>query len=292
MKILLNLILLFAVLTAYNSCRYKGETALQQEIPKHEAEINEQADRVEQQIHYKSREFVVEGVSFEVSYCPPGSFMMGSQESEAERESDEHLHEVEISKGFWMMETEVTQELYEAVTGNNPAYFKGNLKPVEMVNWHEAVNFCIKLSELTGQTWELPTEAEWEYACRAGTNTPYHFGYTLDPGLANYDPSYGLGSMTLGEQKGMTMDVKSFSPNAWGLYDMHGNVWEWCYDYYYEYPQQKIADPKGPEKGSKRVMRGGSWYAGAGHTRSANRGSFIPEFRNNNFGLRVVLRTD
>ena len=198
------------------------------------------------------------GVTMKMVLIRPGKFMMGSPETEKGRFDHEVQHEVTISKPFYMGVTEVTQAQYEAVMGTNPSHFKGATKPVEPVSWNDAAEFCKKLSEKTRQAVRLPTEAEWEYACRAGTQTAFSFGD--DPSaLGDYawwDGNSGKTPHPVGQKK----------PNAWGLYDMHGNVWEWCADWYEGLQKGPVTDPSGPAtdngvRGS-RVLRGGAWYFG------------------------------
>ncbi|MDR3077516.1 MAG: formylglycine-generating enzyme family protein, partial [Planctomycetota bacterium] len=169
---------------------------------------------------------------------PAGTFMMGSPESEAGRYGIEEIqHEVTISKPFYLGICEVTQAQYEAVVGNNPSQYKGNggTKPVESVSWDDAREFCRKASDLAGKRFRLPTEAEWEYACRAGTATPFSTGETLSPKQASL----------IDAKNRETLAAGSFPPNAWGLHDMHGNVWEWCSDWYGAYATGKQTDPQG-----------------------------------------------
>ena len=180
---------------------------------------------------------------------------------------------------------EITQAQYEQVMGVNPSRFKGADNPVENVSWDDAVEFCRRLSELpaekeAGNVYRLPTEAEWEYACRAGTTTMYSFG----------DDESKLGDCDwFSENSGTkTHPVGGKKPNAWGLYDMHGNVWEWCQDLYGDYPSGPVTDPTGPATGSDRVYRGGSWYGTAVYCRSANRHWYLPSYRSINLGFRVV----
>jgi formylglycine-generating enzyme required for sulfatase activity len=204
------------------------------------------------------------GVTMKMALIRPGKFMMG--------EGDDR-HEVTISKPFYMGVTEVTQAQYEAVMGTNPSDFKGATNPVEIVSWNDAAEFCKKLSEKTRQAVRLPTEAEWEYACRAGTQTAFSFGD---------DPS-ALGDYAWWAKNSAktTHPVGQKKPNAWGLYDMHGNVWEWCADWYEAYPKGSVTDPSGPAIGDRRVLRGGSWYdylvvTGACAFRCAVRNCFDP----------------
>jgi len=218
-------------------------------------------------------------------WIPPGTFVMGSPSSEGGRDADEVQHTVTLTQGFWMSDHEVTQGEYQAVMGNNPSYFKGDLnRPVETVSWDEAVLYCQKLTEreraagriTAQQAYRLPTEAEWEYAARAGT-TGARYG-ELDT-IAWWNGNAG----------NQTHPVKQKAPNAWGLYDMLGNVWEWCSDWSGEYPTGSVTDPTGPNSGSVRVIRGGSWDVGAGRARSAGRDRGVPGSRFSDLGFRPAL---
>jgi formylglycine-generating enzyme len=197
----------------------------------------------------------------------------------------------------------VTQREFERVMGTNPSLFTKDQRggpgyPVEQVSWDEAAEFCRRLSLLleerkAGHRYTLPTEAEWEYACRAGTVTPFAFGHNL--GLsstqANFDGTRPYGSAEVGPYLERTSKVGSYPANAWGLYDMHGNVWEWCQDWYAEgYDLASEVDPTGPVHGSQRVLRGGSWNNSGFICRSARRNKYAPDFRNSNIGFRVALR--
>ena len=161
-------------------------------------------------------------------------------------------HEVTITKPFYMGKYVVTQEQYEAIMGNNPSHFKGAQNPVEMVSWDDAQAFCQKLSKKSGKTVRLPTEAEWEYACRAGTSTKYYSGDSEEDlkRVAWYEANSNDTTHPVGQKE----------PNKFGLYDMHGNVWQWCQDWYGDYTANEVADPQGPAQGASRVLRGGSWY--------------------------------
>lgn len=221
-------------------------------------------------------------ISMELLYIPPGKFTMGSPEQEAGREADERpTREVEITRGFYMGKFEVTQAQYRTVMGKNPSLFSADDFPVEQVSWDDAVEFCRKLSELEKKEYDLPTEAEWEYACRAGTRAAYHFGESLSKDQANFKP--GLER---------TAKVGSYPPNDWGLYDMHGNVGEWCQDWYKSsyYMDGPVRDPPGPPAGTGRVARGGSFGSGVLLCRSAARLNLPPVFRSKHIGFRVVLR--
>ena len=232
----------------------------------------------------------IKDVEYAFRWCPPGTFTMGSPASEEGRFDNETQHQVTLTRGFWMLETEVTQNMWESVMGNNPSQFKGVKLPVERVTWEDCQKFIEQLNTiLTGTPvpdlagtpgtdfkFSLPTEAQWEYACRAGTTTAYHFGNSLSAEQANIN----------GNQ---TRDVGSYPANAWGLKDMHGNVWEWCQDWYGDYPSGAVTDPTGAERGSNRVLRGGSWGDAAQICRSAYRVSRDPAYRSIRVGLRLSL---
>lgn len=231
------------------------------------------------------------GVKLELVWCPPGTFMMGSPSGEDGRWDDETRHEVTLTKGFWMGKYEVTQAQWEAVMGSNPSFFKnaGRTVPVECVSWDDCQEFVRRLNaRIPGGRFRLPTEAEWEYACRAGTTTAFHYGNVLDASMANFVGNYPYGNGRKGEYRVKPMPVGSFRPNDWGLYDMHGNVQEWCADWYGEYPSGSVTDPLGSGSGSSRILRGGSWDINARHCRSANRNRSTPGFRFSNLGLRLA----
>jgi len=224
------------------------------------------------------------GVTMKLVWIPPGEFMMGSPNDEEGRFDNEGpQHVVRIAQGFYMGIHEVTQEQYKAVTGNNPSDFKGPKNPVEQVSWNDAMAFCKRLSAQTGMAVRLPTEAEWEYACRAGTTTRFCFG----------DQARDLDSVAwyAANSDGKTRSVGLKKPNAFGLYDMHGNVWEWCADCYDEeyYGKSPVEDPQGPAEAKYRVLRGGSWRNGPRHSRSAQRFMLDPPGKNNPDGFRVVV---
>lgn len=227
----------------------------------------------------------------------PGCFMMGSPDDEAERESwgRESLHEVVLSKGFWVADTVVTQRLWRTVVGENPGCFKGAERPAEQVSYHDAIFFLRRLNTyIPGIRARLLTEAEWEYCCRAGSSAPFCFGSRISPEQVNYNGRYPYQKGRPGRNRQQTVPVKSLPCNAWGLYEMHGNVWEWCQDHWQEDlscegPQ---TDPQGPKKGEFRVVRGGSWFLGARGVRSAVRGKFAPHCRNNCIGFRIALTAD
>ena len=227
-------------------------------------------------------------------WIKPGTFMMGSPEDEPERYENEVLHQVTLTNGFWLAETACTQALWKDIMGENPSGFKGDDRPVETVSWEDVQNFLKKLNELLPDAqFRLPTEAEWEYACRAGTVTPFSFGdnitaYNTRTDQANFDGNYPYNNAEKGQYRGETVPVKSFFPNQWGLYQMHGNVYEWCEDWKGDYDLSNTVDPEGPGTGEGRVMRGGSWFYSAGRCRSAYRYWHHPAFRFGGIGFRLV----
>ena len=228
-------------------------------------------------------------VWIELQLIPAGTFLMGTPETEKERDPNETQHEVTLTQPFLIGKYPVTQAQWEAVMGSNPSYFQGDNLPVEEVSWDDAQSFCGKVHEKTGHTVCLPTEAQWEYSCRAGTSTPFHFGQELNGTQANCDGNYPYGTTQKGPYLGKTSPVGSYPANAWGLYDMHGNVWEWCQDWHGDYPKQSVTDPRGPEVGSDRVLRGGGWSNGAVHCRSAFRYWLDPSYRLDWNGFRLAL---
>ena len=230
-------------------------------------------------------------ISLEMISIPGGTFMMGVAQNEASASSDEYPQHLVNIAAFSMAKYPITQAQWEAIMGNNPSSFKGANRPVENVTWHEAQEFCQRLSQKTGKTYRLPSEAEWEYACRAGTTTPFHFGETITVDLANYDAKYRYASAPTGTYRQQTTDVGSFPPNAFGLYDMHGNVWEWCADPWHENYDGAPTDGSVWEWGGNtqyRVIRGGSWVSDPGNCRCAFRIRIEPDGRYRNFGFRVV----
>ncbi len=244
-------------------------------------------------LHAQPPKEITNSIGMKLLLIPKGTFMMGSPESEQGRNVDETQHEVTISKDYYLGVYEITQAQYEKVMGKNPSLFQGAIVgnenaylPVDNVSWDVVVEFCKKLSDLpeekkAGRMYRLPTEAEWEYACRAGSKTAYSFDD--EEGLL---PEYGWFSRNSSRR---THTVGLLEPNAWGLHDMHGNVWEWCSDWYEEYPKGAVSDPTGPKEGSDRVIRGGSWDYEAAHCRSANRNGRDPSFRFDYYGFRVAL---
>jgi formylglycine-generating enzyme required for sulfatase activity len=230
-------------------------------------------------------------------WIKPGSFMMGShngngdaRQEEKLRRPDEFQHKVTLSKGFYMGMYTVTQEQWKEVMGNNPSHFKGEKNlPVESVTWDDCQEFIKKLREKDKKLYRLPSEAEWEFCCRAGTTTPFHFGETISTDQANYYGEAVYGDGKKGVFREHTMPVGSFPANAWGLHDMHGNVFQWCQDWYGNYPKKDAVDPTGPEKGDFRVLRGNSWTLPPEFCRSAYRNWNLPGNSYSSYGLRVCF---
>jgi formylglycine-generating enzyme required for sulfatase activity len=235
-------------------------------------------------------------------YIKSGSFMMGSGLSPSGVASryggkekyykDEHpQHRVTLTKGFYLQTTEVTQGQWERVMGSNPSGFEGCGPdcPVEQVSWEDCRKFIRKLNQMEGTgKYRLPTEAEWEYAARAGTKMPFYTGNCLSTGQANYDGNYPGNGCSKGTFRKKTTRVGTFPSNLWGLYDMHGNVWEWCQDWYGDYQSGSVTDPEGPSSGTFRVNRGGSWINGAGFCRSATHDRNDPGYRYDYLGFRLA----
>jgi eukaryotic-like serine/threonine-protein kinase len=235
------------------------------------------------------------GVALKMVNIPGGKFMMGSPESEKNREAYESPQEQVTVTEFYLAQTLVTQAQYQAIMDNNPSNFKGNDKlPVDSVNWLDAMEFCEKLSQKTSRAYRLPSEAEWEYACRAGSKTPYAFGATINPSVVNYDGNYPYGGAAKGVSRQKTTPVGSFPPNRFGLYDLHGNLWEWCLDEWNDnYDGAPIdgsarGDTLSQDDNKNRLLRGGSWYSDAQNCRAALRYFNAASYRGNDIGFRVV----
>jgi formylglycine-generating enzyme required for sulfatase activity len=233
-----------------------------------------------------------DGVGLPLCYIPPGSFVMGSPPDEEGLDKDETpQHQVTFARGFYMGSCLITQAQWKIVMATKPSHFHADDRPVEMVSWEDCTTFCRVLREKTGERFRLPTEAEWEYACRAGSVTPFHFGETISAEQANYyaEDTYGDGQE--GIYREQTTPVASFPSNAWGLFDMHGNVYEWCSDWYHPrtYSESEDTDPEGPRQGTQRVIRGGAWSEGPALCRAASRDKCAPGYRVALIGFRVVL---
>ncbi|MBN2441724.1 MAG: formylglycine-generating enzyme family protein [Spirochaetales bacterium] len=231
----------------------------------------------------------IKNVQFRMRWIKPGEFMLGSPEDEPERFDNETLHRVILTRGYWMAETPCTRELWEVVMGSNPSRFKGKQLPVENVSWNDCKKFILKINTMIpGLELRLPTEAEWEYACRASTATPFHFGENASTDQVNYDGNFPYNNGKKGEYREKTVEVFALPCNSWGLYQIHGNVWEWCEDWYGEYETGTVIDPQGPDNGDYRVIRGGGWFGDARYARSAARNGGGPSFRSGRVGFRLA----
>ncbi|NJR38398.1 MAG: formylglycine-generating enzyme family protein [Leptolyngbyaceae cyanobacterium CSU_1_4] len=256
--------------------------------------VNEQGKIIRYQLGEAQQweEDLGNGVVLETVSIPGGSFLMGSpRDEEGRSDAESPQHRVEVTP-FFMGKYSITQSQYQAVMGENPSHFQENgaHRPVENVSWEMAIAFCQKLSQQTKRNYRLPSEAEWEYACRAGTTTPFHFGETITTDLANYDGNHTYRAAPNGEYREETTPVGKFSPNAFGLFDMHGNVWEWCADQWH--PNYQGAPTYGNAwiagGGASRLLRGGSWNFNPWRCRSACRVSLNPDGCRRDFGFRVV----
>lgn len=231
----------------------------------------------------------VTGMEFRL--IPAGSFMMGSPPNEAGREPQESHRRVQLPRAFYLGKFEVTQGQWKQLMGANPSHFSdcGERCPVERVNWHQVQEFIARLNKLSaGEKFRLPSEAEWEYACRAGTITPFNTGNTLNTEQANYNGDYPYAGQPLGSNRERTLPVGSFAPNAWGLFDLHGNVWEWCEDWYC--PEVKVESVNSTDscQTGLKVIRGGSWAFNAQSARSALRYTHRPQDLGYSLGFRLV----
>ena len=273
-RLFLSCLLCFALPLA-NGCNGEDSATVPSNPAEPERKEGEAGDRMV---------LVIQDVEYAFRWCPPGTFTMGSPVSEERRDHNETQHQVTLSRGFWMLETEVTQAMWEKVMGNNPSHFKGEKLPVENVSWNDCQEYIKKLNALlvgtlgapAGYQFSLPTEAQWEYTCRAGTTTVYCFGNTLTQQQANF-------------RSNQTKEVGSYPANAWGLRDMHGNVFEWCADWFGDYPSGAVTDPAGASSDSRRVIRGGSWIGSVLSSRSAFRYGIEPSDQMNYFGIRLAL---
>jgi sulfatase modifying factor 1 len=232
--------------------------------------------------------FWTNSIGMKFAWIPAGTFMMGSPRTEKRRETNERPHQVTLSKGFWLAIHPVTQACWRKVMRKSPSYFRGADRPVEQVSWDDCQDFLQKLNNKDSHTYRLPSEAEWEYACRAGTTTPFYFGNTITTDQSNYRGQYPYADGEPGEDRMKTTPVGSFAPNGWGLHDTHGNLMEWCGDWYGEYGRGKVVDPHGPATGEERVVRGGSFSFAAWNVRSADRRWHVPADRDRHVGFRPV----
>jgi len=266
---------------------------------------------------------VTNSLNMKFIYIAPGEFIMGSPLYEPKRDSHEKQYKVILSEGFYMQATEVTVgqwrrfinatgykteaeqeksaivrtgnekvwELKEDAYWDNPYFQQSEKNPVTCVSWNDTQRFIKWLNRQGEGEYQLPTEAQWEYACRSGTKTPFAFGKCLSTDQANYLGYEPMPGCSKGRWLKKTIAVASFEPNKWGLYDMHGNVWEWCQDRYGDYPSGEVINPQGVSLGSERVLRGGGWYGIAKDCRSAYRDGIIPIYRDAFTGFRLILLT-
>jgi formylglycine-generating enzyme required for sulfatase activity len=254
-----------------------------------------------------ARQVKADTPSLTMLWIPPGRFWMGSPASEPERRDAEGPQHLVQLQGFFLAQTPITQLQWRTVAqwqpgkgqsgwkrqlDPDPSRFNGDQRPVEQVSWHDATEFCRRLSQRTGRNYTLPSEAQWEYACRAGTTTAFHFGETISSELANYNGSEAYANGPKGEYRKQTTEVGLFPANAWGLQDMHGNVWEWCLDHWHDSyegaPEDGSAwlDEKAAED-ERRLLRGGSWSNHPRVCRSVYRGGDHPDYRSDGRGFRV-----
>ena len=230
------------------------------------------------------------GVILEMVLIPGGSFLMGSPDKEVGRKDNESPQHQVTLQPFFMSKYPITQEQYQTIMGENPSNFKGKNRPVETVTWYNAIEFCKKLSKKTGKIYRLPSESQWEYACRAGTTTPFYFGETITTDLVNFNGNHNYGNAPEGTHRKQTTDVGSFPPNAFGLYDMHGNVWEWCQDVWHDNYDGAPTDGSAWEtEADDRLLRGGCWYDDSRDCRSAWRMNNYVDSISNYWGFRVIL---
>jgi formylglycine-generating enzyme required for sulfatase activity len=245
---------------------------------------------------------LVNSLGMRLVYIPAGDFLMGSPSGEPDRAADEPEHAVQLTHGYYLAAAPVTQAQWWSLMRDRPSRFKGDNLPVESITWHDAVEFCQRLTRLESswrarlfpgspglRRYRLPTEAEWEYAARAGRRRAFATGHTLGAHEANCDGGSALTGHAASRLRGRTTEVGAFCANAWGLYDVHGNVAEWCQDRYAAYPYGPCIDPAGPDEGVFRVTRGGSWASPPRDCRSAARDRRMPDQAHETVGFRVAL---
>jgi formylglycine-generating enzyme required for sulfatase activity len=237
------------------------------------------------------KEKLTNSLGMEFVLIKPGKFMMGSPEDEPGRYAGEKLHAVNLTNSFYMQTTELTQAQWKALMGKNPASHKscGDNCPVEQVSWDDVQQFIQKINQKEGTNkYRLPTEAEWEYGCRAGSTTAFPNGNITEL-ECDRDPNLDAIGWYCWNSKNSIQPVAQKKPNAWGLYDMHGNVQEWCQDWFGAYPDDEVINPNGPTKGSYRAMRGGVWYSPARDARCASRFGSPPHYRFQHIGFRLCM---
>ncbi|EDN67112.1 Protein of unknown function DUF323 [Beggiatoa sp. PS] len=277
-----------------NTIIFDEEKLLRQPFQFEVVTVNAQGEithRECKQAHYQTFD-IGNGVNLEMVLIKGGSFLMGSSETEKGREDDEGPQHTVTIPPFYMSKYLITQNQYEAVLGDNPAKFKGKNRPVERVSWYDAMKFTTQLSYNAGKAYRLPSEAQWEYACRAGTTTPFYFGETITTELVNYKGNCTYRAEPKGIYRRETTEVGIFPPNSFGLYDMHGNVWEWMadawHDNYQGAPSEGSIWTEGEDE-AYRLVRGGSLYRNPEECRCANRLKHSTEIRCQNMGFRIAL---
>jgi formylglycine-generating enzyme required for sulfatase activity len=261
--------------------------------------VGTEINRRSHKVNYYT-EILPEGLNLEMVAIPSGTFWMGSPNSETNTSDSEHpQHQVTVAP-FFMGKYAVNQAQWRSVASlpqinqklePDPANFKGENRPVEQVSWLDAEEFCLRLSVATGRPYRLPSEAEWEYACRSGTQTPFHFGETITPNLANFDGNYPYAKSKKGLYREETTVVGDFTPNVFGLYDMHGNVYEWCFDHWHDSYKGAPTDGRpwlSDDENARRIRRGGSWLYTPRDCRSASRYPYYPSNCTYIIGFRVV----
>jgi formylglycine-generating enzyme required for sulfatase activity len=268
-------------------------------IVKKDEKVTHEIKRSRKQAQFFT-EYLENGEILEMVAIPGGTFLMGSPTEEPQRRNSEGPEHSVMIKPFLMGKFPVTRSQWQTVAGfpkvkidlnPKPSDFKDINRPVEQISWYEAVEFCDRLSQKTGRNYRLPSEAEWEYACRAGTITSFHFGETITTDLANYNGDYAYASGFEGIYRRQTTEVGSFPANAFGLYDMHGNVWEWCADHWHDNYEGAPNDGSiwlSNDENSRKLVRGGSWNDGPGFCRSAYRDINGSAYSNGSFGFRIV----
>ncbi len=237
-----------------------------------------------------ARPMVENSVGMTFAFIPRGEFMMGSPSTERGRDEDETPHPVVLSAGFYLQTTEVTQSQWLAVMGSNPSFMKGAELPVHQVSWFDARRFIERLNRLENtDRYRLPREAEWEYACRGGSGEAFPTGSSLDASSGNFDGNHAYDQRSTGIFRRKLLPVGEFESNGFGLFDMSGNVWEWCEDGYGPFPTEPAIDPQGAREADYRVIRGGSWYYDVEACRCASRHRAKPEKRSYLIGFRVLM---
>jgi len=244
-------------------------------------------------------DWIIEDLGLALAWIAPGEFLMGSPASEEGRDEDETQHHVTITQGYWIGKTEVTYNQWDTIVGldsKHPTTFSKDA-PIEFVSWHDASDFCLILTSReqtsgrlpAGYRYALPTESQWEHASRAGTSSPFFHGDRLSSGEANFDGNFPYGGAPKGRFLEKPTTVGQYAPDRSGIFDTQGNLWEWCRDWYGRYNGNSVVDPRGPDHGKEKVIRGGSWFDNSRYCRAAMRMRTVPSNRRDNIGFRVAL---